>query len=123
MEYLNLSKIDAYTEAFALGNEIWYEVSGWEKFDRWTIGVQITRSTDSISANIAEGFGRFHKKDKIRFYRYSFGSMEETRDWLRKAKDRGLIAQEKSQSLLAKVDKLPLLINQLIKYTDQKLKY
>ncbi|MCK4639103.1 MAG: four helix bundle protein, partial [Bacteroidales bacterium] len=26
-------------------------------------------AADSISANIAEGFGRYHKKDKIKFYR------------------------------------------------------
>lgn len=123
MEYLNLSKIDAYVHAYALSNEVWNIVSKWDKFDRWSIGIQVTRSADSISANIAEGFGRFHKKDKIRFYRYSFGSMEETRDWLRKAKDRKLISPETAQTLLSKVNQLPLLINQLIKYTDQKLKY
>lgn len=123
MEYLNLSKIEAYTESYALSNEIWEEVSRWEKFARWSLGMQITRSVDSISANIAEGFGRFHKKDKIRFYRYSFGSMEETRDWLRKARDRGLLSDERAEFLLQKLNKLPLLINQLIKYTNQKLKY
>lgn len=123
MEYLNLSKIDAYTESYALSNEIWEEVSQWEKFARWSLGMQITRSVDSISANIAEGFGRYHKKDKIRFYRYSFGSMEETRDWLKKARDRDLLSDERAESLLQKIDKLPLLINQLIKYTNQRLKY
>lgn len=36
---------------------------------------QIINAIDSISANIAEGFGRYGKKDKIKFYYYSFGSV------------------------------------------------
>ena len=32
---------------------------------------------DSVSANISEGFGRYHKKDKIKFYRYSQGSVNQ----------------------------------------------
>lgn len=123
MEYLTLDKIDAYVHAYGLSNEIWNLVTQWEKFERWTIGTQMTRSADSISANIAEGFGRYHKKDKIRFYRYSFGSMEETKDWINKASDRELITTEKAEYLKGEVNKLPKLINQLIQFTNQKLKY
>ena len=31
--------------------------------------VQYIRAIDSISSNLAEGFGRYHKKDKIHFYK------------------------------------------------------
>jgi four helix bundle protein len=123
MEYLTLDKIDAYVLAYDLSNEVWDLVTKWEKFERWTIGIQMTRSVDSISANIAEGFGRYHKKDKIRFYRYSFGSMEETKDWIKKASDRKLVTIEKANYLKEELDKMPKLINQLIQYTNQKLKY
>ncbi len=77
-EYLTIDKIAAYRTAFRLSNFIWKMVARWEKFEKWTIGQQLVRAVDSISANISEGFGRYHKKDKIKFYRYSFGSMEET---------------------------------------------
>lgn len=123
MEYLNLSKIEAYVQAYRLSNEIWEMVSKWEKFERWTVGIQITRSADSIAANIAEGFGRYHKKDKIRFYRYSFGSMEETRHWSDKTRDRQLISPDRASHLKCEVDKLPKMLHQLIQFTNQKLKH
>lgn len=123
MEYLSLEKIDAYVVAYRLGNEIWEIVAGWDKFEKWTLGMQMVRSADSISANIAEGFGRYHKKDKIKFYRYSYGSMKETIDWLQKAKDRKLLSDEKADYLFSKINTLPKHIHQLIRFTNQKLKY
>ncbi|MEZ4887390.1 MAG: four helix bundle protein [Chitinophagales bacterium] len=47
-------------------------------FAQWTVGKQYVTAVYSISANIAEGFGRYHKKDKIKFYRYMTGSLHET---------------------------------------------
>jgi len=43
---------------------------------------QIRRSALSISANIAEGFGRKHLLDKINFYMYARGSLTETQSHL-----------------------------------------
>jgi four helix bundle protein len=58
------------------------------------MGEQFVAAIDSISANIAEGFGRYGKKDKIKFYRYSQGSMNESLDWNQKAKVRKLISEK-----------------------------
>lgn len=122
-EYLTLDKIDGYVKAYKLSNYIWNIVSKWEKFEKWTVGQQLVRSSDSISANIAEGFGRYHKKDKIKFYKYSFGSMEETKDWIRKCIHRELISEDEKNHILKELLDLPKDINQLIQYTNQKLKY
>jgi len=121
--FLTLDKIAAYTTSFKLSNYIWKIVANWEKFDKWAVGQQLVRSADSISANIAEGFGRYHKKDKIKFYRYSFGSMEETKDWIRKCIIRALISEEQKKYIITELEKLPKEINHLIKYTDDKLKF
>jgi four helix bundle protein len=43
---------------------------------------QIRRSALSISANIAEGFGRSHTLDKVKFYLYARGSLTETQSHL-----------------------------------------
>jgi four helix bundle protein len=104
MEYMTLEKIDAYVYAHQLGDEIWDLVNTWEHFARWSIGIQIAKSADSISANIAEGFGRYFKKEKIRFYRYSSGSVWETREWLIKAKQRQLIPGEQADKLISRVE-------------------
>ena len=62
-------------------------------------------------------------KEKIHFYRYSYGSLKETQDWIRKAKERGLINERDAIYLAPKLEQLPKLINHLIKYTNEKLKY
>jgi len=79
-KYLELKDIKAYRIAFDLSNYVWDIVIMWEYFPRDTVGKQYVKATDSISANIAEGFGRYHKKEKIHFYRYSSGSIKEALD-------------------------------------------
>ena len=84
--YLKIGDISAYKISYDLGNKVWKIVSKWDYFAKTTIGKQLARSIDSISANIAEGFGRFHKKDRIKFYYNARGSVFEAQDWLKKAK-------------------------------------
>jgi len=122
-QYLTLEKITAYNESYELGNYVWKMVMNWDSFAKWTLGKQLVNSADSISANIAEGFGRYHKKEKIHFYRYSYGSLKETQDWIKKAIDRKLISEKDAIYISQKLEQLPKLINHLIKYTNEKLKY
>ena len=70
-KHLTLNDIEAYKAAFKLSNYVWEVVSAWANFKRDTVGKQYVRAVDSISANLAEGFGRYSKKDKINFYRYA----------------------------------------------------
>lgn len=122
IKYLKLNDIEAYRIAFALSNYVWNIVIKWEHFAKKTIGSQFTDAVDSISANIAEGFGRYTKKDKIRFYRISFGSMYESLDWNEKAKVRKLISEGEYNHIFSELQKLPKAINSLINYTNTKLK-
>ncbi len=87
-KYLTLNDIEAYKKAFHLSNYVWDIVILWKQFAKNTVGEQFTGAVDSISANIAEGFGRYGKKDKIKFYRYSYGSAIECLDWNEKSKVR-----------------------------------
>jgi four helix bundle protein len=120
-KYLKLNDIDAYKIAFNLSNYVWEVVIKWDFFAKDTVGKQFVKSTDSISANIAEGFGRYSKRDKIKFYRYSMGSVKEAFDWNEKSKVRRLLSKEEYNRILAELQKLPKEINNLINYTDQKL--
>lgn len=75
MEY-TLEKLEVYQLAELFSDKIWDLVSEWDYFKKDTIGKQIVRSADSISANIAEGYGRYYYKDSKLFYFYSRGSIQ-----------------------------------------------
>ena len=89
-KYLMLNDLDSYKIAFNLSNKVWDLAVKWDRVGLDTVGKQFIRATDSISANIAEGSGRYTNKDKIKFYRYSYGSLYESLDWNEKAKNRKL---------------------------------
>jgi len=120
-KFLQLNDIVAYKTAFHLSNYVWDIVVTWDYFAKKTVGCQFVTAVDSISANIAEGFGRYHKKDKIKFYRYSFGSLKESFDWNEKSKIRRLATEEKYGHVFTELQKLPKEINHLINYTNEKL--
>jgi len=122
INYLKLNDITAYKIAFELSNYIWDIIEKWDYFAKDTVGKQFVRATDSISSNIAEGFGRYGKKDKVKFYRYSMGSLKETLDWNEKSKKRNLIKNEEYDKILNTLQLLPKEIYALINYTNEKLK-
>jgi len=122
VKYLELSDISAYKKSLALSNYVWEIVIKWDWFAKRTVGSQFTEAVDSISANIAEGFGRYGKKDKIKFYYYSFGSIKESLDWNEKSKVRKLLTSEEYVHILKELQNLPIEIHQLIKFTNEKLK-
>jgi four helix bundle protein len=62
------------------------------------------------------------KKDKIKFYFYSRASAREASDWNSKALKRNLITEEQFHCINEKLEKLPKEINNLIRYTNLKLK-
>jgi four helix bundle protein len=121
--YLTIESLSSYKKSFDLSNEIWEVVIKWDYFAKDTVGKQFVRSTDSISANIAEGFGRFSKKDKVKFYRISIASLEESCDWLRKSSARELISEKDKDLFLERFMDIKKEIFHLIKFTNEKLKY
>lgn len=120
-KYLTPDDIGSYQKAFVLSNEIWGIVAGRDNLAKYSIGVQYVKSIDSISANIAEGFGRYFKKDKIKFYYYSRGSVIESIDWTEKSWSEKLLTQEKYSKIINELKSLVWEISHLIKYTNNKL--
>jgi four helix bundle protein len=120
-KFLRLADIECYRISFALSNVVWNTVLLWSPLAQHTVGEQFIRSVHSVSANIAEGFGRYGKKDKIKFYRIARGSLFEALDWNEKAKIRHLISLDSYSLIFAELQRLPKAINSLIKYTNEHL--
>jgi four helix bundle protein len=98
--------LEVYKLAEKLANEIWHIVRDWDYFAKDTVGKQVVRSADSISANIAEGRGRHNDPDNKRFVRIARGSLYETISWLRLAYSRNLITSEQVKQFKPILDEL-----------------
>jgi four helix bundle protein len=112
---MNLEDLKIYALSIELGEKVWNIVEKWDYFQKDTIGKQLVRSADSVTANISEGFGRFHYKDSKNFNYYSRGSLYETKTWLTKANSRKMIKADEYQVLILDIEKLGKMLNSYIK--------
>ena len=121
-KYLTFYDVRAYKIATELSDYVHGIVSSWDWFNKRTLGVQWVDAVDSIAGNIAEGFGRFHKKDKQKFYYNARGSVMESIHWTERATARKLLSEKERASILEKLETLPREINYQIRLTEEKLK-
>ncbi len=121
-KHIDFYDLSSYKLSHEVSNKIWVIVIEWDYFAKDTVGKQLVKAIDSISANIAEGYGRYSKKDKIHFYRYSFGSLKESKSWIDKSYQRNLLTNEEYNEINSVLELLPKEINSLIKYTNINLK-
>lgn len=98
--YISLNDLKIYRLARKLSEMAWkiYQKLDWQL--KKIIGDQFIRATDSVGANIAEGYGRFHYLDKARFYYNARGSLLESRHWLDLLNKRGLLDKKYKDSYL-----------------------
>jgi four helix bundle protein len=122
MEY-TLEKLEVYNLSESFSDEIWGLVEGWNNFLRDTIGKQIVRSADSISSNIAEGYGRYFYKESQQFYFYARGSIQETKFWVGKCKRRKIVKESKCYELLQKAEIILIKLNAYIKFVSKSIKH
>lgn len=97
--------------AEVVADSIWRQVSQWDEFAKDVVGKQITRSVDSIGANIAESFGRYNFGEKLQFLYYSRGSLFETKYWLNRASVCELIKSTEVQKYVADLTSLARQLN------------
>jgi four helix bundle protein len=117
---MKLEDLYVYQISMKYSEEIYTLVSSWDYFSKDTIGKQLVRASDSICANISEGFGRYHYNDHKRFLYFSRGSLFETKTWLTKANNRKLINNEKYKQLLDAYNDLGIRLNNYIKAIGDK---
>jgi four helix bundle protein len=112
-----IHELDVYRLSEALSDLIWYAFDQWDLKTQRTIGHQVIRSSDSIAANLAEGYGRYTPADRKLFYRYARGSFEETKAWLRKLIRRDILAAEEIPKYTKIIDELGPKLNAFIRST------
>src|SRR3990172_11325905 len=94
-----------------IADSVWKVVVRWEEFAKDVVGKQITRSADSVGANIAESYGRFNFGEKLQFLYYSRGSLFETKYWLNRALVRELMKAEEVKEYAARLSDVARQLN------------
>jgi four helix bundle protein len=88
--------------------------------EKYRLTDQVIRSSRSIGNNLAEGHGRFHYQDNIRFCIMARGSLTETLDHLLIALDEKIITNETLQSFQPEYESCLRLLNGYIQYLKTK---
>jgi four helix bundle protein len=79
MSIQSLKKLLVWVRAKDFGLKIYRQVLPLLPHEeKWNLNQQLRRSSLSVSANIAEGHGRFYYQDNVRFCYNARGSLEET---------------------------------------------
>src|SRR5215211_7322093 len=68
--------------------------------EKWNLNQQLRRSSLSVSANIAEGYGRFYYQDNVRFCYTARGSLEEVLSHLTFAHEMNFLSDELYKELV-----------------------
>ena len=105
-------------EVYRIAREI--NRCGWDVYTkikseyRFGIGQQFIKAVDSIGANIAEGFGRYHYLDSVKFYYNARGSLWESKYWVDLLHERNIIQDEIYKPIIERLDVLGVKINTFI---------
>ena len=116
-----LGELQVYRNALLLSEQAWNIYLLLPKHLRYDLGSQLLRAVDSIGANIAEGYGRFHYKDKIRFYYNARGSLWESKHWIYLVYKRELIEKNGYEEFLNLINVTGIQLNNFIKSTGDKI--
>ena len=119
-EIKNFYDLNAWKKGHLLVLEIYKITQHFPKDELYGLISQLRRASSSITANIAEGFARYHFKDKIRFYYHSRGSVAEVQNFLFLARDLNYIDAKKCRELEVQVDEIGKLINGLIRSIEKQ---
>src|SRR5687767_5807178 len=95
-----------WQQARALRNEIFLLVKSFPNEEKYRLVDQIIRSSRSVAANIAEGFGRYHYQEFIQFCRHARGSLLETVEHLTCALDCNYIDEKACNQFKEKMEVL-----------------
>lgn len=116
-----IKKIESFTdliswrEAHKLAVLIYKITDAFPQKEIYSLVDQMRRSAISISSNIAEGFSRQGKKEKLQFYYTAKGSLTELQTQLLLARDVGYIKKEIFDSVAKQTIQVSKLLNGLIK--------
>lgn len=115
-KYIPLKELEIYILSRQLSAKAWIVYQRLDYHLRKNWGDQMISSTDSVGANIAEGYARFHFLDRIRFYYIARASLSESVEhWIDLGLERKIVLEEEYQEIYSISKNLQIKLNRQIK--------
>ena len=118
----HFTDIEAWKQARELRLALYELVKKLPSEEKYNLTTQILRVAVSSTANIAEGYGRFHYQENIQFYRISRGSMYEAQDHLITCIDNGYIDKDQYNKIYDISSNAIKVLDGYIRYLKTKMK-
>jgi four helix bundle protein len=116
----DFTDLTAWKAARAFRKNIYLACRGLPKQETFELSSQMRRAAVSVTANLAEGYGRFSYQENMQFCRQRRGSVYELRDHLTTALDAGYITAEQYKQYDLQAISVIKLINGYIRSTKQR---
>ncbi len=121
-KYITLKDLEVYQLARKLSSIAWNIYSKMSSKmsyeEKKIIGNQFIQSVDSVGANIAEGYARFHYFEKVEFYHISRASLSEAIEhWAELMLERNIVSNPIYQELMEIHKPLQVKLNNFITST------
>ncbi|MGB2787627.1 MAG: four helix bundle protein [Candidatus Saccharimonadaceae bacterium] len=113
-------QFEVWQKAIDLAVSIYKLTDNFPKSEIYSLTNQMRRASSSISANIAEGYGRHGYKEKMQFYKIANGSLLETKSFCYLANRLGYINDQELDETIPHFVDLQRLINALIRSIRMK---
>jgi four helix bundle protein len=117
-KFIPLQELEVYRMTRRLSSMAWviYQRLAFEQRKVW--GDQMLESVDSVGANVAEGYARFHFSEKARFYYISRASLSEGVDhWIDLGFERGVVFDQEFEQINKIKSDIQVRLNNMIKST------
>jgi four helix bundle protein len=112
--FASFKDMPVWQEAMAVAEQVFAITDKLPRKEDYGFTSQIRRAALSVSANIAEAFGRNHTLDKINFYYIARGSVTETQSHIEYGKRVGYLKPKTAEELSAKLSCIYNDINRVI---------
>lgn len=111
MQIKNFESVVAWQKAYKFTLMVYRIANTFPECERFGLSSQFKRAAVSIPANIAEGYKKLSKADKLRFYNIVQGSIEECRCYVYLSKDLGYVGAEVFSELMGALSDASRLLN------------
>lgn len=122
-KFIPIKELEIYQLSRILSSKAWIIYQRLDYHLRKNWGDQMISSIDSVGANIAEGYARFHFLDRVKFYYIARASLSESVErWIDLGFERKIVIEDEHQEIYAIFKSLQIKLNKQIKISYEAKK-